>query len=33
MGMHHIKEQGYDDIVLHVTDWNSNAVKLYSTSR
>lgn len=28
-GMHHIKEQGHDDIALHVAEWNSHAVKLY----
>lgn len=28
-GMHHIKEQGFDDIVLHVAAWNNNAAKLY----
>lgn len=28
-GMHHIKEQGYDEITLHVAEWNKNAMKLY----
>lgn len=28
-GMNHIKEQGYDEIILHVAEWNQNAVKLY----
>jgi len=28
-GMNHIKEQGYEKIVLHVAEWNQNAVKLY----
>lgn len=28
-GMEHIKEQGYDEIILHVAEWNQNAVKLY----
>ena len=28
-GMNHIKEQGYEEIILHVADWNQNAVKLY----
>lgn len=28
-GMKHIKEQGYDEIILHVAEWNQNAVKLY----
>lgn len=28
-GMNYIKEQGYDEIVLHVAEWNQNAVKLY----
>lgn len=28
-GMNHIKEQGYDKVVLHVAEWNQNAVKLY----
>ncbi len=28
-GMHHIKEQGYKEIILHVAEWNQNAVKLY----
>lgn len=28
-GMNHIKEQGYEEIVLHVAEWNQNAVKLY----
>lgn len=28
-GMHHIKERGYDEITLHVAEWNKNAMKLY----
>lgn len=28
-GMHHIKEQGYDEIMLHVAEWNQGAVQLY----
>lgn len=28
-GINHIKEQGYDEIILHVAEWNQNAVKLY----
>ena len=28
-GMNHIKKQGYEKIVLHVAEWNQNAVKLY----
>ena len=28
-GMNHIKEQGYDEIVLHVAEWNQGAVNLY----
>ncbi len=28
-GINHIKEQGYEEIVLHVAEWNQNAVKLY----
>ena len=28
-GMNHIKEQGYKEIILHVAEWNQNAVKLY----
>ena len=28
-GMSHIKEQGYEEIILHVAEWNQNAVKLY----
>ncbi len=28
-GMNHINEQGYDEIILHVAEWNQNAVKLY----
>lgn len=28
-GMNHIREQGYGDIILHVAEWNQNAVKLY----
>ena len=28
-GMNHIKKQGYEKIILHVAEWNQNAVKLY----
>ena len=28
-GMKHIKEQGYEEIILHVAEWNQNAMKLY----
>lgn len=28
-GMNHIKEQGYDEIILHVAEWNQKAVRLY----
>ncbi len=28
-GINHIKEEGYEEIVLHVAEWNQNAVKLY----
>lgn len=28
-GMNHIREQGYDEIILHVAEWNQNAVRLY----
>lgn len=28
-GMNHIKEQGYEEIILHVAEWNQNALKLY----
>ena len=28
-GMNHIKEQGYDEIILHAAEWNQNAVRLY----
>lgn len=28
-GMNRIKEQGYDEIILHVAEWNQTAVKLY----
>lgn len=28
-GMNHIKNQGYEKIVLHVAEWNQNAVNLY----
>ena len=28
-GMNHIKEQGYKEIILHVAEWNQNAMKLY----
>lgn len=31
-GMHHIKEQGYEEMILHVAGWNQNAVKLYLKS-
>ena len=27
--MNHIKELGYEEIILHVAEWNQNAVKLY----
>ena len=27
-GMNRIREQGYDEIVLHVAEWNQNAVAL-----
>lgn len=27
--MNHIKEQGYEEIISHVAEWNQNAVKLY----
>ena len=27
--MNHIKERGYEEIILHVAEWNQNAVKLY----
>ena len=29
-GINHIKEQGYEEIILHVAEWNQNAVKLSS---
>lgn len=28
-GMNRIREQGYDEMVLHVAEWNKNAVGLY----
>ena len=28
-GLNHIKEQGYDEVILHVDEWNQKAVKLY----
>lgn len=28
-GINHIKEQGYEEIILHVAEWNQNAMKLY----
>ncbi len=28
-GVNHIKKQGYEEIILHVAEWNQNAVKLY----
>lgn len=28
-GMNRIREQGYNEIILHVAEWNRNAVKLY----
>ena len=28
-GINHIKEQGYNEVILHVAEWNQNAVKLY----
>ncbi len=28
-GINHIKERGYEEIILHVAEWNQNAVKLY----
>lgn len=28
-GMNHIKEKGHEEIILHVAEWNQNAVKLY----
>ena len=28
-GMNHIREQGCKEILLHVAEWNQNAVKLY----
>lgn len=28
-GMNHIKEQGYDEIMLHVAEWNRHAMTLY----
>lgn len=29
IGMNRIREQGYNEIILHVAEWNRNAVKLY----
>ena len=31
-GMNHIREQGHDEIILHVAEWNQSAVKLYLKS-
>jgi len=31
-GMSHMKKQGYEEIILHVAEWNQNAVKLYLTN-
>ncbi|MDE6844853.1 MAG: GNAT family N-acetyltransferase [Lachnospiraceae bacterium] len=28
-GMNHIKETGYDEIILHAAEWNQNAINLY----
>ena len=28
-GINHIKKQGYNEVILHVAEWNQNAVKLY----
>ena len=28
-GMNHIREQGHEEIVLHVAEWNGAAVKMY----
>ena len=28
-GINHIREQGYDEVILHVAEWNRNAVRLY----
>ena len=28
-GINHIKEQGYEEIILHVAKWNQNAVKFF----
>ncbi len=28
-GMNYIKEQGYNEIVLHVAGWNKNAMEMY----
>lgn len=28
-GIHHIKGQGFDEIILHVAEWNQKAVNLY----
>ena len=28
-GINHIKEQGYEEIILHVAEWNQNAVKFF----
>lgn len=28
-GMNHIKEQGFEEIILHVAEWNQKAIRLY----
>lgn len=28
-GVNHIREQGHREIVLHIAEWNQNAVRLY----
>ena len=28
-GINHIKKQGYQEVILHVAEWNQHAVKLY----
>lgn len=28
-GIHHIKQQGYHEVILHVAEWNQNAIRLY----
>lgn len=28
-GMKHVKESGYDEIILHVAEWNKSAIALY----